>query len=140
MAPGSVSSPSSARRTDSLTFRTHPLKVRERSTRAGLHGRLTIGGGAGERPGEGRFRGVCLSPGEPLKQGPGGGARPSAGTAMQIDLSRYRVKLAETEAEREGAQRLRYRVFVEEMGAEATAGAARGCAASGTTSTPSSTT
>ena len=36
---------------------------------------------------------------------------------MQIDLSRYRVKLAETEAEREGAQRLRYRVFVEEMGA-----------------------
>jgi putative hemolysin len=40
---------------------------------------------------------------------------------MQIDLSRYRVKLAETEAEREGAQRLRYRVFVEEMGAEASA-------------------
>ncbi len=39
---------------------------------------------------------------------------------MQIDLSRYRVKLAETEAEREGAQRLRYRVFVEEMGAHAT--------------------
>ena len=39
---------------------------------------------------------------------------------MQIDLSRYRVKLAETEAEREGAQRLRYRVFVEEMGARAT--------------------
>ena len=38
---------------------------------------------------------------------------------MQIDASRYRVKLAETEAEREGAQRLRYRVFVEEMGAEA---------------------
>ena len=38
---------------------------------------------------------------------------------MQIDVSRYRVKLAETEAEREGAQRLRYRVFVEEMGAEA---------------------
>ena len=36
---------------------------------------------------------------------------------MQIDLSRYRVKLAETEAEREAAQRLRYRVFVEEMGA-----------------------
>jgi L-ornithine Nalpha-acyltransferase len=39
---------------------------------------------------------------------------------MQIDLSRYRVKLAETEAERAGAQRLRYRVFVEEMGAHAT--------------------
>lgn len=39
---------------------------------------------------------------------------------MQIDLSRYRVKLAETEAERLGAQRLRYRVFVEEMGASAT--------------------
>lgn len=39
---------------------------------------------------------------------------------MQIDLSRYRVKLAETEAERLGAQRLRYRVFVEEMGAAAT--------------------
>ena len=47
-------------------------------------------------------------------------AGPSAGTEMQIDLSRYRVKLAETEAEREGAQRLRYRVFVEEMGAHAT--------------------
>jgi len=39
---------------------------------------------------------------------------------MQIDLSRYRVKLAETEAERRGAKRLRYRVFVEEMGARAT--------------------
>ena len=38
---------------------------------------------------------------------------------MKIDVSRYRVKLAETEAEREGAQRLRYRVFVEEMGARA---------------------
>ena len=38
---------------------------------------------------------------------------------MQIDASRYRVKLAETEAERAGAQRLRYRVFVEEMGARA---------------------
>ena len=38
---------------------------------------------------------------------------------MDIDLSRYRVKLAETDAEREGAQRLRYRVFVEEMGANA---------------------
>ncbi len=40
---------------------------------------------------------------------------------MQIDVSRYRVKLAETDAEREGAQRLRYRVFVEEMGAHASA-------------------
>jgi putative hemolysin len=38
---------------------------------------------------------------------------------MKIDLSRYRIKLAETEAERAGAQRLRYRVFVEEMGAHA---------------------
>lgn len=36
---------------------------------------------------------------------------------MQLGLSRYRVKLAETDAEREGAYRLRYRVFVEEMGA-----------------------
>ncbi|MER2509860.1 GNAT family N-acyltransferase [Amaricoccus sp.] len=36
---------------------------------------------------------------------------------MKLDTSRYRVKLAETEVEREGAQRLRYRVFVEEMGA-----------------------
>ena len=40
---------------------------------------------------------------------------------MTIDASRYRVKLAETEAERAGAQRLRYRVFVEEMGARASA-------------------
>jgi putative hemolysin len=40
---------------------------------------------------------------------------------MQIDLSRYHIKLAETEEERAGAQRLRYRVFVEEMGAEASA-------------------
>ena len=39
---------------------------------------------------------------------------------MQIDLSRYRVKIAETDAERQGAQRLRYRVFVEERGAGAT--------------------
>jgi L-ornithine Nalpha-acyltransferase len=38
---------------------------------------------------------------------------------MKIDVSRYRVKLAETEEERAGAQRLRYRVFVEEMGAQA---------------------
>ncbi len=38
---------------------------------------------------------------------------------MKLDVSRYRVKLAETTAEREGAQRLRYRVFVEEMGARA---------------------
>lgn len=35
------------------------------------------------------------------------------------DPRRYRVKLAETETERLGAQRLRYRVFVEEMGASA---------------------
>lgn len=39
--------------------------------------------------------------------------------SMKVDLSRYRVKLAEGEAERAGAQRLRYRVFVEEMGAQA---------------------
>lgn len=39
---------------------------------------------------------------------------------MTIDDGRYRVKLADTEAERLGAQRLRYRVFVEEMGAAAT--------------------
>jgi putative hemolysin len=38
---------------------------------------------------------------------------------MEIDLSRYRVKLADSEAERAGAARLRYRVFVEEMGAQA---------------------
>jgi putative hemolysin len=38
---------------------------------------------------------------------------------MNIDLGRYRVKLAESAAERAGAQRLRYRVFVEEMGARA---------------------
>ena len=38
---------------------------------------------------------------------------------MKLDVSRYRVKLAETDAERAGAQRLRYRVFVEEMGARA---------------------
>ena len=38
---------------------------------------------------------------------------------MPIDPSQYRVKLAETEEERLGAQRLRYRVFVEEMGAAA---------------------
>ncbi|CAN5805824.1 hypothetical protein BH23PSE1_BH23PSE1_03130 [soil metagenome] len=38
---------------------------------------------------------------------------------MKTDLSRYRVKRAATDAERAGAQRLRYRVFVEEMGARA---------------------
>ena len=37
---------------------------------------------------------------------------------MTVDVGRYRVKLAGTEAERAGAQRLRYRVFVEEMGAK----------------------
>ena len=36
---------------------------------------------------------------------------------MQVALKHYQVKLAETEEERLGAQRLRYRVFVEEMGA-----------------------
>ena len=44
-----------------------------------------------------------------------------SGPEVQIDLSRYQVKLAETEEERAAAQRLRYRVFVEEMGAVATA-------------------
>lgn len=39
---------------------------------------------------------------------------------MQSDVRQYRVKLAETEEERLGAQRLRYRVFVEEMGAAVT--------------------
>jgi putative hemolysin len=39
---------------------------------------------------------------------------------MKLDLSRYGVKLAESADERLGAQRLRYRVFVEEMGARAT--------------------
>ena len=37
-----------------------------------------------------------------------------------MDTSHFEVKLAETEAETLGAQRLRYRVFVEEMGADAT--------------------
>lgn len=40
---------------------------------------------------------------------------------MQIDLNRYHVRLATTEDEKAAAQRLRYRVFVEEMGAHATA-------------------
>lgn len=40
---------------------------------------------------------------------------------MSIDASRYALRLAETEADRRGAERLRYRVFVEEMGASATA-------------------
>jgi putative hemolysin len=40
---------------------------------------------------------------------------------MTIQPIAYRVKLAETEEERLAAQRLRYRVFVEEMGAAATA-------------------
>lgn len=36
---------------------------------------------------------------------------------MQTEVSRYVVRLAETEADRRAAERLRYRVFVEEMGA-----------------------
>jgi L-ornithine Nalpha-acyltransferase len=40
---------------------------------------------------------------------------------MKLDLSRYVVKLAESDSERLGAQRLRYRVFVEEMGASVSA-------------------
>ena len=59
---------------------------------------------------------------------------------MQIDLSRYRVKLAETDEEREAAQRLRYRVFVEEMGAQATPGGAGGAAGVGRVRPVSSTT
>lgn len=39
---------------------------------------------------------------------------------MKLDTGRYSVRLAETDEERAGAQRLRYRVFVEEMGASAT--------------------
>lgn len=38
---------------------------------------------------------------------------------MLVDATRYRIKIAETDAERAAAQRLRYRVFVEEMGAHA---------------------
>lgn len=38
---------------------------------------------------------------------------------MKFKPNIYRVKIAETEAELRGAQRLRYRVFVEEMGATA---------------------
>ena len=59
---------------------------------------------------------------------------------MKLDLSRYRVKLAETDVERAGAQRLRYRVFVEEMGADGHARGARAAAANGTPSIPGSTT
>jgi L-ornithine Nalpha-acyltransferase len=40
---------------------------------------------------------------------------------MKIDVSRYRLGLAASEADVAAAQRLRYRVFVEEMGADATA-------------------
>jgi putative hemolysin len=40
---------------------------------------------------------------------------------MEIEANRYRVKLAETPEEREAAQRLRFRVFVEEMGAQVSA-------------------
>lgn len=40
---------------------------------------------------------------------------------MQTEVSRYLVRLAETEADRRAAERLRYRVFVEEMGAAASA-------------------
>ncbi len=42
---------------------------------------------------------------------------------MLIRAGRYLVKLAESEAEVAAAQRLRYRVFVEEMGAKASPGA-----------------
>lgn len=66
-----------------------------------------------------RHGGICALPGKRLN-GSAGDGRPPAGMSMSLDASRYRVKLAETEAERAGAQRLRYRVFVEEMGAAAT--------------------
>ena len=38
---------------------------------------------------------------------------------MQIDAGRFRVRLAESDQDVRAAQRLRYRVFVEEMGAKA---------------------
>lgn len=38
---------------------------------------------------------------------------------MQLDHARFRTRLAETDEDLQGAQRLRYRVFVEEMGAKA---------------------
>jgi L-ornithine Nalpha-acyltransferase len=40
---------------------------------------------------------------------------------MKLDVSRYAVRLAASDEDRAGAQRLRYKVFVEEMGAAATA-------------------
>lgn len=43
----------------------------------------------------------------------------SGGSALRIDAGRYTVRLAESEADVAAAQRLRYRVFVEEMGARA---------------------
>lgn len=39
---------------------------------------------------------------------------------MKLDMNRFSVRMADTEAEIAAAQRLRYRVFVEEMGASAT--------------------
>ena len=39
---------------------------------------------------------------------------------MKLDINRFEVRMAKTEAEVAAAQRLRYRVFVEEMGANAT--------------------
>lgn len=39
---------------------------------------------------------------------------------MKLDISRFEVRMAETEADVAAAQRLRYRVFVEEMDAKAT--------------------
>ncbi|MEO1469522.1 MAG: GNAT family N-acetyltransferase, partial [Pseudomonadota bacterium] len=38
---------------------------------------------------------------------------------MQVDAGRFTVRLAASREEIEAAQRLRYRVFVEEMGADA---------------------
>lgn len=45
---------------------------------------------------------------------------------MKIDLNPYSLKLAKTEAELVAAQQLRYRVFVEEMGALADSGSISG--------------
>ncbi|MHA1128039.1 MAG: GNAT family N-acetyltransferase, partial [Alphaproteobacteria bacterium] len=39
---------------------------------------------------------------------------------MKLDISRFEVRMAKTEEDVAAAQRLRYRVFVEEMGANAT--------------------
>ena len=82
---------------------------------------------------------VCLGGRRAAKESRGRPIARQPGPPCRSTLSRYRVKLAETEAERAGAQRLRYRVFVEEMGAQATPRSRRR-GANGTSSTRSSTT